>query len=320
MRLLTLDLERYGPFTGKHLAFRSDAKLHIVFGPNEAGKSSSLAAVTDLLFGVKPRSSDDFLRPGKEMRLGAMIRDGRGQELTFIRRKLKPLLSDAAGTPLADDALSPFLGGISRDVFRRAFGLDAETLRESAEELKKSDGELGAALFSAASGLRGISDIKGILEREADGIFATRASKDRAFYQALERFEAARKALREHETRAGGLKALQDGLDEQEIRGKAIAERRTAISLQRGTLERLRRAAPIRSGVGKGPSCANVSIRSARVAISFCAPSLACSKARMRSSMSPKRLANAASVSRDGRGFSASAERSSTGGFNRAAA
>lgn len=245
MRLLTLDLERYGPFTGKSLVFRPDAKLHVVFGPNEAGKSSSLAAVTDLLFGVKPRSSDDFLRPGKEMRLGATIRDGRGRELAFIRRKLKPLLSDPAGTPLADDALAPFLGGISRDVFRRAFGLDAETLRESADELRKTDGELGAALFSAASGLRGISEIKAALEREADGIFAARASKDRAFYQALERFEAARKSLREHETRAGGLKILQDGLVEQEARSKAITERRTTISLERSTLDRLRRAAPI---------------------------------------------------------------------------
>ncbi|OYU47091.1 MAG: chromosome segregation protein SMC [Rhizobiales bacterium PAR1] len=245
MRLLTLDLERYGPFTGKRLIFRPDAKLHVVFGPNEAGKSSSLDAVTDLLIGIKPSSANDFLRPGKEMRLGATIRDGRGNELAFIRRKLKPLLSDPAGVALADDVLAPFLGGISRDVFRRAFGLNAKTLRESAEELRKSDGELGAALFSAASGLRGISEIKATLEHEADGIFAARASKDRAFYQALERFEAARKSLREHETRAGSLKALQDSLAEQDARGKTITERRTAISLERGTLDRLRRAAPI---------------------------------------------------------------------------
>jgi uncharacterized protein YhaN len=44
VRLLTLDLERYGPFTGRTLTFRPDAKLHIVYGQNEAGKSCSLAA------------------------------------------------------------------------------------------------------------------------------------------------------------------------------------------------------------------------------------------------------------------------------------
>ena len=45
MRLLELDLERNRPFTGKRLAFRPDAKLHIVYGPNEAhkGRMASVA-------------------------------------------------------------------------------------------------------------------------------------------------------------------------------------------------------------------------------------------------------------------------------------
>ena len=159
MRLLSLDLDRYGPFTAKRLAFRADARLHVVFGPNEAGKSSALAALTDLLFGVKRQTPDDFLRPGKEMRLGAQVRARDGQDLAFVRRKLKPLLSGPDNAPLQDDALAPFLGGVSRDVFQRAFGLDAAALRQSGDDLKASDGELGAALFSAASGLRGISEI-----------------------------------------------------------------------------------------------------------------------------------------------------------------
>jgi uncharacterized protein YhaN len=245
MRLLSLDLERYGPFTGRRLAFRPDARLHLVFGPNEAGKSSSLAAVTDLLFGVKRQTPDDFLRPGKEMRLGATIRDSKGAEISFSRRKLKPLLCDVGNVPLPDDALAPFLGDLSREVFRRAFGLDAEALRRSGDELKASDGELGAALFSAASGLRGISEVKSALEREADGIFAERRAQNRTFYQALDRHEAARKALREHETRAGALKTLREELETQKQRVAEIGERRAAIAVERGRLESLRRAAPI---------------------------------------------------------------------------
>jgi 3-isopropylmalate/(R)-2-methylmalate dehydratase large subunit len=48
MRLRTLSLERYGPFTDHSINFSPDAKLHVVEGPNEAGKSCALAAVTDL--------------------------------------------------------------------------------------------------------------------------------------------------------------------------------------------------------------------------------------------------------------------------------
>ena len=53
MRLNRLDLTRYGKFTGHSIDFgvpesgRPD--LHIVYGPNEAGKSTALAAFLDLL-------------------------------------------------------------------------------------------------------------------------------------------------------------------------------------------------------------------------------------------------------------------------------
>ena len=60
MRFLALDLERYGPFTQRSLTFREGARLHLVYGPNEAGKSTALAttsavvggsiSVTDLTF------------------------------------------------------------------------------------------------------------------------------------------------------------------------------------------------------------------------------------------------------------------------------
>ncbi|HMO31239.1 AAA family ATPase, partial [Enterovirga sp.] len=48
MRLRRLDLVRYGKFTDRSLDFgeRSAGQpdLHVVFGPNEAGKSTAFAA------------------------------------------------------------------------------------------------------------------------------------------------------------------------------------------------------------------------------------------------------------------------------------
>ena len=79
MRLLDLDLERFGPFTDKRLVFRPDARLHIVLGANEAGKSCSLAAVTDLLFGIERSPATTGVHPGKELRLGATLRDRDGR-------------------------------------------------------------------------------------------------------------------------------------------------------------------------------------------------------------------------------------------------
>jgi uncharacterized protein YhaN len=245
MRLLGLDLDRYGPFTDMRLVFRPDARLHVVHGPNEAGKSCSLAALTDLLFGIERNTRFDWLHPGKELRLGAVLRTRDGEEFRFRRRKNKPVLSDHADAAMPDSALAPFLGGLTRDVFRRSFGLDAEGLRKSAEDLRHTDGELGAALFSAASGLRGVSDAKTVLEKEADEIFGERKSKDRTFYQALSRYEDARKLLRDSETRAGDLKALREQVANHERRRQEIRDRRSAIAVEQARLARLRRAAPI---------------------------------------------------------------------------
>src|ERR1700736_2180374 len=117
MRLLTLDLERYGPFTARTVSFRPNAKLHVVYGANEAGKSCALAAVTDLFFGIERQTRYDFLHDGKELRLGATIVERNGSSLAFRRRKAnKSTLIDAAEVSLSDDTLLPYLGGLTREV------------------------------------------------------------------------------------------------------------------------------------------------------------------------------------------------------------
>src|ERR1700677_4480811 len=202
MRLLSLELEKFGAFADLRLAFRPDARLHVVYGPNEAGKSTALAAVGALLFGVPERTplAARFL---DHSRVGAEIVAADGRSLTIRRRKgRKTTLLDALGAPLPDDALVPFLGGLSREVFERSFGLDAVRLREGGDEMLQADGDVGASLLAAASGLRGLSELRRSLEKEADGVFAPRASKDRRFYQALERFNSARQAIRDKELRS----------------------------------------------------------------------------------------------------------------------
>ncbi|KQP61663.1 YhaN family protein [Methylobacterium sp. Leaf108] len=246
MRLLSLDLERYGPFSGRRLAFRPDARLHVVLGPNEAGKSTALAAVTDLLFGIEARTRFAFLHEMKTLRLGAEIEAADGRRLAFRRRKGNSgTLVDAADAALPEDALVPFLGGLTRDVFCRAFGLDAASLRQGGREMLTSDGEVGASLFAAASGLRGYHDLQKGLGTEADAIFAPRRSKDRTFYQALDRHEAARRAIRETELRAGDWRALNDEIEAAASRLDAIRDAREAIARERARLERLKRVAPL---------------------------------------------------------------------------
>jgi chromosome segregation protein len=246
MRIVELDLVRYGPFTNRTLTFAPAAKLHIIYGENEAGKSCSLAAVTDLLFGIEARTRYDFLHEAKDLRVGATVEARDGSRLTFQRRKgNKNTLLTSTGAALSEDALLPFLGSLAREVFCHAFGLNTGSLRAGAEEMLKSDGEVGASLFAAASGLRGLSDLRRTLEEEAEGIFAPRSSKDRAFYQALERFETARKAIRDLEVKAGDWKALNSLISDLGSKLDQIKAARSEKTVELARLARLKRVAPL---------------------------------------------------------------------------
>ncbi len=246
MRLIRLALERYGAFTDRTIAFRPDARLHVVLGANEAGKSTALAAVTDLLFGFEKFTRYAFLHDMPQLRLGAEIAAADGRRLSFRRRKGNSrTLIDAGDAPLPDDALAPFLGGLSRTAFCRAFGLDASSLRAGGREMVDVEGEVGASLFAAGSGLRGLTELQSALDAEAEGIFAPRQAKHRTFYQALERHDSARKAIREKGLRAGDWRALND-----EIAGAAglldaLRAEQKAMAVERGRLERLKRVRPI---------------------------------------------------------------------------
>ena len=246
MRLVTLDLERYGPFTGRSMAFSRQAKLHVVYGPNEAGKTSALAAVTDLLFGIGRQTAYDFLHDGRDLRIGATVERNDGECLTFRRRRgNKGTIVDGLDNPLRDDVLVPYLGGLTRDVFCNAFGLDADGLRRGAEDMLATDGEVGASLFAAASGLRGLADLRRALDDEAGAIFGPRASKDRRFYQALDRFNEARKTIQGREVRAAYWKDLNDRIETLTRRLEELKALRAANAAERARVARSKRIAPL---------------------------------------------------------------------------
>ena len=252
MRFTRLDILRYGALTDRTLDFRPGARLHVIYGPNEAGKSSALSAISDLLFGFPAAAEQSFLHEPGTLRIGADISARDGASLSFRRRRGRKgtlLAPDDRESPLAEDALSPFLGNLSRDVFERAFGLDSQRLRQGAAAMLRSGGEIGSLLFSAASGLTGLSRLRQSLEAEADGIYAARRSKDRGFYQALDRYEDARKAERDNELKSGDWKKLLAEAAELETELERLqAERRgTREALDR--LKRLKTLQPLLSEI-----------------------------------------------------------------------
>jgi uncharacterized protein YhaN len=118
-------------------------------------------------------------------------------------------------------------------------------LRAGGDEMLQADGDVGASLLAAASGLRGLSELRRSLEKEADGVFALRASKDRHFYQALDRFSAARQAIREKELRSDAWTKLNDDIKDLGNELVRLGGERRAGDIERARLGRLKRTAPL---------------------------------------------------------------------------
>lgn len=200
MRLRRLDLLRFGRFTQRSIELpASDCDLHIIFGPNEAGKSTALAAIEDLLFGIPMQSPFNFLHDYKDLRIGALLEHG-GDSLELRRRKGNKdtlLGPDDLALPGGEALLQPFLAGADRTFFERMFSLDHQRLEQGGREILDARDEIGQMLFSAGAGIGGIRERLRALEEEADGLWGARKASRRRYSQVEDRLEQAERDLRE---------------------------------------------------------------------------------------------------------------------------
>ncbi|HPX80350.1 MAG TPA: AAA family ATPase [Syntrophales bacterium] len=182
MRIMTLHLKAYGPFTDARLDFAGDLPgLHVVHGANEAGKSSALRALTDFLYGIPERTRDGFLHGNDQLRIGGTLRLADGREGSFVRRKGRKntLLTPDEGGAVDDRELALFLSGVSREMFATMFGIDHEELVRGGNELLTQRGRVGEALLAAAIGSEKFRALLKELEEAAAELFLPRASKPR---------------------------------------------------------------------------------------------------------------------------------------------
>ncbi len=195
MRLRNLQLRAFGHFTDRELDFSAPADgLQLVYGPNEAGKSTALRAVTSFLFGIHGQTTDAFVHDQKKLLIGATLEHD-GDTLVMLRRKgNKNTLLDSSGQPINESQLGKWLGGVDQSMFGLMFGLDHEALREGAQMLLDGNGAMGESLFGAAFGGSAIRKVLDRLAEDAEGIFKAGASKPR-LNAAIAAFAEAKKHL-----------------------------------------------------------------------------------------------------------------------------
>lgn len=231
MRLLRLDLTRYGGFTDRVLDFGPSTPgqpdLHILHGPNEAGKSTLLNAWLDLLYGIGRTTSFNFLHPYPALQIGALLDlPGGARELRRVKKD-RDSLTDAQGRPVPDSLLRGAMGGIDRNACADMFALDAVTMERGGDSILSSQGDLGQLLFSASAGLADLG-------RQLDGL---RDGAD-AFHRKGGRKTGLRELLAALETLADERRALDVQVSDYRARREALDQARATHDEAAGTLAR----------------------------------------------------------------------------------
>ncbi len=246
MRFQRLQIHAFGPFTNLDLAFPAeDRDLHLIYGENEAGKSSLLRAIRDLLFGIHGQSHDNFLHDYKHLLVRGEIENRTGEQLVFQRRKgNKNTLLDRDGNPLPDNALQPFLGGIDQAHFSAMFGLGGRELREGAAQLLKGEGEIGTALFSASLGGTPIQRVLEALVADSEQIFKGRASANVSIRPAVNRHKDLLKQSRDATVNAETWDQLEKDLTHQAAARQTLEDEINDIGRELAWVDRCEDALP----------------------------------------------------------------------------
>ncbi|MDA0710362.1 MAG: AAA family ATPase, partial [bacterium] len=179
MFIREIHIEGFGIFHDQSFAF--SPRLNVICGPNEAGKSTLLAFIHQVLFGfLDRRSKERTFEALKGGRLGGRLvfEDETGGRYTIERfggargGSLMVRLPD--GNTGSEETLRDILGNTTRDVFCKifAFGLDQLQVFSSLQD----DG-VRSHIYSAGTGGISISAIESQLSKKSDALFRPRASK-----------------------------------------------------------------------------------------------------------------------------------------------
>ena len=248
MRIDSLNLLRYGHFANREISFPpAKPDFYVIYGDNEAGKSTLLRGISALFFGVPVRTPDVHSCKGPELRIEGTISDG-ARQFSFRRRKgtIGTLLNPDE-TQIQDNALAPFLRELDRERFEQFFGLDHERLRAGGEELLRGKGDVGSALFQAA----GLLDLTKILERldsDARELFSAK-SKAKIIGLAIDEYKQARAEVKRLAISASEVKEKEAQLQSAKQKLDELREQSHALQQE---LVKLRRIA------GNKPDIANL--------------------------------------------------------------
>lgn len=245
MRMVEFHIDGFGRFAG--LSHRDiPPGLSIVRGDNEAGKSTLLAFLRSVLFGLPTRLQKEYYPPLQGGRKGGRIvlQDGSRGRIVVERFEGKKAgrftVTFPDGSQGGEDEFRRHLGAATADLYSNVFAFSLSELQsfESLQTEKVRD-----AIYSAGTGVgrRSIVEVTEDLRKLAGELFAPQASKPRV-NRLLSSLEQIDRQLRQHEQDQGEYEAVYTDLKSCTASIEEIGQRLSRDRRRRERLVLLRQA------------------------------------------------------------------------------
>ena len=203
-RIEQFQVQRYGHFDDLTVQFGPGCT--VVYGENEAGKSTLLDALSDFLWGLIARNHPrEFVYKRSQMLLEATVDDGQRHLYTRQGNKLT-----CDGQPSSGPA---WAAGLTREHWDHAYGLNLERLERGGRAVVSGRDDPGGISFLADTGLPIDEVMARIVERQK-ALFGTHGNtKNSAIRQLLVRLEEIDKRIEELGASAQDVDNLQARLE-----------------------------------------------------------------------------------------------------------
>lgn len=241
MKIREINLKAFGAFSDATIDLSgSDRGLQIVYGPNEAGKSTAMRAVSTALFGFSHQSKDSS--PHAKPLVGLTI-ESDGERLSFLRRKGRKntLLHPETNAALPEDLLRRYLSSVDAETYARVYSIDLEELERGGEEMRQLRGLVGESLFAASLGGIGLTRLISQLDDDASKIFAPRKRKH-AMRLARDDYDAALKEKKESSIPFSKWQQLQKDLRQTRQEKEATINALNELRIRERRLNRIRQS------------------------------------------------------------------------------
>ena len=239
MKIVELKIENFGVLGRHGLDF--DPGFQLIYGHNEAGKSTLLALIRQWLFGFDRQNVYSFeSHSGKMAAEGVVeLHDGRRIEFRRAKKDKAPVhgefLDDHA--PISQETLTQLLGNAHRELYQNIFGFSLTELSAGEESIK--NGQIHDALFGAGFGsLSQFQQLKDQLATDHGNLFTERGRTKTInklvteIKQQIDSVEAAVVKPRQYAR-------LQEELVEAKRQMDQLSQQRDELSTRCGHLQRL---------------------------------------------------------------------------------